>query len=480
MATNMGRASDRRPHAVAIPFPAQGHVAPMMHLCTKLAAQGFIITFVNTPHNQARLEHMQNVLAEQGLDVRLVEIKAKNDHGSTSGQENLLELVRYFRSLRDVLEELVRNLLLQDPPITCMISDLYNFFTQEIATKLGLRRLCLWTASAGVLASVMAVKQGYRNSKEPTTLNPDKLITWVPGVPPLRLTELHTFLQSFDPQDFMFDGILRSYSSVNEATWIAFNTFEELEHESLAALRKEHDNIYTVGPLLPTSYFHGSVDPQYRTAALWQEDYDCLEWLDKQQTASVLYISFGSIAIFTLQQFEELALGLEACGQPLLWVIRSDLMSGEYAMLPEGYLDRMKDRACLVSWAPQLQVLTHPATGGFLTHFGWNSTLESLSAGVPMLGWPYFADQMQNMRCAVDGWKVGLEFEGGKDITGVIGREEVERKARALMQGESRKELRETAKKWKMAAAKAMVEEGSSFRNWHHLVDAMAQLPTPS
>ena len=278
----------------------------------------------------------------------------------------------------------------------------------------------------------------------------------------------------------MYDVFLQSYSRLDETTWIAFNTFDELEHESLAALRKEHETIYTVGPLLPASYFNGSVDPAYRTATLWEEEYECLKWLDKQAPASVLYVSFGSIAILTLQQFEELALGLEACGQPLLWVIRSDLMYGESALFPEGYLDRVKDRACFVSWAPQLQVLTHPATGGFLTHFGWNSTVESISAGVPMLGWPYFADQMLNQRCAVDGWRTALEFEAGEgegeaEAEMMIGREEVERKARALMQGESSKQLREMAGKWKKVAGKAVqTKEESSTRNWQALVKAMS------
>lgn len=90
-----------KPHAVAIPFPAQGHIGPMMHLCTKLAAHGFSITFVNTQHSQARLQHLQPQFVEQGLDIRLVEVKDKSDSGSTSGQDNLVELVHSFFSLGD-------------------------------------------------------------------------------------------------------------------------------------------------------------------------------------------------------------------------------------------------------------------------------------------------------------------------------------------------------------------------------------------
>lgn len=472
----MAVGSRLKPHAVVIPFPAQGHIAPMMHLSVKLALEGFIITFVNTQHNHAIMKHLQPSFEAQGLDIRFAELRDQRENGSTSGQDTVVELCKSFFSLRPEFEEMVESLLQsEDSPITCMISDLYLYFTQDVATKFGLRRLAFWTASAGTLVSIMAVQQGHRSPQER-----DEHITWVPGVPPLKVTELNTFLQCFDPQDFMFDVFLQPYRRLKESRWIVINTFEELEHGSMDALREENNPIYTVGPLLPPSYFEeGGVGlDAYRTAALWPEDHSCLRWLNQQDRSSVLYVSFGSVAIMSAQQFEELALGLEASQSALLWVIRPNLIYGDTALFPKGYLERVQGRASFVEWAPQLQVLTHPAVGGFLTHCGWNSTLESISAGVPMLGWPYFADQMLNNRCSVDGWNVGLDFEA--DQNGLVHRDEVERKSRALMWGDTSSQLKQTALHWRKAAQKSIEVGGSSNLHWKHLVKDIAQSPCTS
>ena len=175
------------------------------------------------------------------------------------------------------------------------------------------------------------------------------------------------------------------------------------------------------------------------------------------------------------EQFEELAIGLEESGSPVVWVIRPDLMAGASgrASFPDGFLDRTKDRVFIVEWAPQLQVLAHPSVGGFLTHCGWNSTLESISAGVPTLGWPYFADQMLNNRCLVDKWGLGLEFERGDDV--IVRRDEVARKASALMRRNGGEDAparhRASAIGWQEAAQVAVQTlNGSSNVGFAHLV----------
>ena len=289
----------------------------------------------------------------------------------------------------------------------------------------------------------------------------------------------------------------------DEASGIVINTFDELEHESLEALREENPRIFAVGPLLPPAYFNEHAkagmdggdavthDPAndeglvttYHSAALWPEDHACLKWLNGRALKSVLYVSFGSIAVLRREQFEELALGLEASGVALLWVIRPDLMYGEKALFPRGYLERMKERTCFVEWAPQLQVLTHGAVGGFLTHCGWNSTLESICAGVPMLGWPYFADQMLINRCCVDAWGVGLTFESDPLLGQLVRRVEVEAKVRELMGPNSKSgaAFRQKAWDWRDAARKAaLLKGGSSERSWRELMESIrSQVAVP-
>jgi len=151
-------------------------------------------------------------------------------------------------------------------------------------------------------------------------------------------------------------------------------------------------SILPVGPLLPKAYFSGS-------AATANMSDPCLEWLDTQPESSVLYVSFGSVAVLSVAQIHELARGLEASGERFLLILRLPHNPDNRPLLPEGFEERMKGRGLVhIGWAPQLHVLSHRALGGFLTHCGWNSTLESICRGVPMLTWPIQADQPMNAR----------------------------------------------------------------------------------
>eukprot|EP00249_Psilotum_nudum_P020869 c27881_g1_i2 orf=249-1088(-) len=259
---------------------------------------------------------------------------------------------------------------------------------------------------------------------------------------------------------------MQAFKRLDRSSVILMNTFEELESTVLANLAKEH-RMYSIGPLLPSGFFTHSL-PFNSAAALFPEDNNCLAWLDGFPTSSVLYVSFGSLTVLSPADIEEFALGLEASDQPFLWVVRTDLILGGSHMFPKDFPDRVKQRAQFVSWAPQLQVLSHPSVGGFVTHCGWNSTLESISAGVPMIGWPYFADQVTNCWCVVDWWKIGFRF--GVDNNGKVGRGEVERKVRALMQEQEGSELRNRAGKLREEAERAVGEEGSSEKEWRRFL----------
>jgi hypothetical protein len=507
-----GRADKRRPHALVIPFPAQGHVGPMMHLSIKLAAEaGFTITFVTTHHIHTSVaQALEPRLREQGLanKVRLVQVvNDKRESGDTTGRGGLVELCRAFYQLGPSLEELAESLLIpahdsRVPPLTCIISDLFLYFTQDIASKFGLDRVAFWTASAAMLAGIMEVVGHGRRAPERDGPGLVRPITWIPGAPPLRRRELNEFLLRPDPDDFMYSIYLRSYSRLRETTCIAVNTFDTLEPEALAALRDDNSplQIYTVGPLLPPSYFdliriaHARGDDDgddddgkgagiapdasarlasYPVASLWKEDDASLRWLDRQARRSVLYVSFGSIAIMSAVQFEELALGLEESRSPILWVIRPDLMAsaGGQAAFPDGFLQRTKEQIFVVEWAPQLQVLAHAAVGGFLSHCGWNSTLESLSAGVPILGWPYFADQMLNNRLLVDSWGLGLEFERADAVDAIVTRDQVTAKVQMLLSGS---EVVEAAARLRDAArAASQPPHGSSSKAFARLADSL-------
>ncbi len=168
----------------------------------------------------------------------------------------------------------------------------------------------------------------------------------------------------------------------------------------------------------------------------------------------------------SVAQLHQVALGLEASQQPFLWVLRPGIAEGKAAVLPEGFAERIGERGRIVQWTPQVKVLSHPSVGGFLTHNGWNSTLESISMGVPVIGWPLGAEQFLNCRFCKEIWKIGMDFESRvEDENGIVPWEEVEKVVRAMMEGPQGKELRRSAARLKEAATKAVMEGGSSYRN---------------
>jgi len=214
-------------------------------------------------------------------------------------------------------------------------------------------------------------------------------------------------------QEFIFHFINRYMERVREIDWVIFNSFHHLEAPAISDLVQKGASVYPIGPLIPSTALLNSnsegIELEIRTG-FWVEEEECLDWLDKQSTRSVIYVSFGSLSVLSEAQFQQLALGLEATERPFLWVVRSDLLEGSEGTFPPGFLERMQlsQRGCLVSWCPQLRVLSHPSIACFVTHCGWNSALESINMGVPMLCWPHFGDQFLNQSYILHVWKIGL------------------------------------------------------------------------
>ena len=249
-----------------------------------------------------------------------------------------------------------------------------------------------------------------------------------------------------------------------------FNTVHELELESLNAISQKIP-VYPIGPLLlmlsPTRKANVR-----DTISLWAEDRECLTWLDAALPSSVLFVSFGSLASLGAEQLKELAEGLEASERPFLWVIRPDVLKGRpvSSLLPEGFVERTKGRGLIISWAPQVEVLSHPSVGGFLTHCGWNSITENLSTGcVPMLCWPQLADQRLNARIVVDNWRVGLEIE--VEHGNIVNASAIERAVVELLLGDAGKEIKKRSLVLKEVVAQCVQEGGSSQRYLQSLVE---------
>lgn len=269
-----------------------------------------------------------------------------------------------------------------------------------------------------------------------------------------------------DPNYLIFQFAIQEVDAIPKASAIILNTFHELEPDSIDALRSKFPAVYTIGPLhLLHNQFPLGDELKSIGYNLWKEDPYCLEWLDTKEVGSVVYVNYGSVTVMTPEQLIEFAWGLANSKFTFLWIIRPDLISGESAILPEEFLAETKERSLLASWCPQEQVLNHPSVGGFLTHSGWNSTLESLSAGVPMLCWPFFAEQQTNCWYSCTQLGIGMEIDsnGDRDVIGDLVRE--------LMAGEKGKEMKEKCLKLKKLAQAAVASSaGQSYLNFEEVV----------
>ncbi|KAJ0694492.1 putative limonoid glucosyltransferase [Helianthus annuus] len=218
--------------------------------------------------------------------------------------------------------------------------------------------------------------------------------------------------------DYLF---LKGKDAAEAAYHIICNSSMELEPGAFTLFPK----MLPIGPLLATNKSTRQV------GHIWKEDSTCFTWLHQQPVCSVIYVAFGSITIFDQLQFEELALGLEDTKMPFLWVVRPSPSCNMDYVYPSGYLDRIGSRGNLLSWAPQQEVLNHPSVACFMSHCGWNSSMEGVSNGVPFVCWPYFADQFFNKTYICDIWKTGVGLN--KDETCIVTRGEIKSKVEQLV-----------------------------------------------
>ena len=215
-----------------------------------------------------------------------------------------------------------------------------------------------------------------------------------------------------------------------------------------------------IGPMVPSAYLDGRIegDKGYG-ASLWKPlSEECLRWLETKPPRSVVYVSFGSMVSLTEKQMGELAWGLKASGSHFLWVVKEH----ERDKLPDGFAEmaKGKGKGLIVAWCNQLEVLANKAIGCFVTHCGWNSTLEGLSLGVPMVAIPQWADQLTDAKFIADVWEVGVRPK--EDEKGVVTREELVASLKEVMEGKRSQIIKRNASFWREKAKKAVGEGGSS------------------
>ncbi|XP_037475257.1 7-deoxyloganetin glucosyltransferase-like [Triticum dicoccoides] len=465
--------ADEKPHVVCVPFPSQGHITPMMKLAKVLHRKGFHITFVNTEYNQRRLVRSRGPDAITGLpDFRFATIPdgmPLSDADATQDPESLCysTMTTCLPHLKNLLHDL--NNKSGTPLVRCVVADGLMSLSVDAVVEIGVPCALFWTASAcgymGYHNFRFLIDEGLtplKDKEQVTNGYMDTPVTHACGMSKhMRLRDFPSFIRTTNRGDVLLNFMIHQLEQSSRATAIIVNTFDELEQPALDAMCTMLPlPIYTIGPLnFLTEQLVPDGDDSDTLAAiccnLWREDRSCLEWLQGREPRSVVYVNFGSITTMSSQELVEFAWGLANCGYDFLWIVRNDLVKGDVAVLPPEFQEATKGRCLLASWCDQEAVLHHEAVGAFLTHCGWNSMMEGLSAGVPMLCWPFFAEQQTNSRYVFVEWGVGMEV--GDDVR----REVVEERIREVMGvGEAGREMRRKAVEWSEIAVRATAQPG--------------------
>ncbi|RWR79354.1 UDP-glycosyltransferase 76C2-like protein [Cinnamomum micranthum f. kanehirae] len=417
-------------HLVLFPSPFQGHINPMMQLATLLHSRGFTITIIHTQFNSpdpSNYPHFNFQAIPDGLS------------DAQTATEDLAELISAINTnceapLHHLLAEMFQ-LILVFRESSCEPIMPLSFVT---IASISLFYEKGYLAGQGILQSKRT------NVSHRPAPDSEANLTGLP----VRIKDLPAI--STSKPDAVCELITATVNAAKASSAIIWNTSECLEHSTLAKVRQD----YPI-PVFPIAPLHRYSSGSSGSSSL-------------KAPNSVVYVSFGSIATIDKAEAIETAMGLANSEQPFLWVVRPGSVRGvEWVELPEGFEEKTRGRGLVVKWAPQLEVLAHPSIGGFWTHCGWNSTLESICEGVPMLCWSCFGDQLVNARLVTEFLKVGVEMERELE------RGEIERGIRRLMVGKESEEVRERIKRLKEDVEGCMKKGGSSHKSLESLIDLL-------
>ncbi|KAK4340214.1 hypothetical protein RND71_041676 [Anisodus tanguticus] len=330
---------------------------PTLDMAKLVASRGIKATIITTPLNESVFSKaiQRNKHSGFEIDIHLIKFRAV-ENGLP--EESMMQ---------EPLEQLI-----QECRPNCLVSDLFFLWTIDTAAKFNIPRLAIH----GTSFFALCVSESIRLHKPFKNVSSDSDTFVVPNLP-------HQIKESG----------LKGYG-------IIFNSFYELEQDYVEHYTKVLGRkSWAIGP----SFVVEDKTESRKKSSI--DKHDCMKWLDSKKSSSIVYICFRSIANFTASQMCELAMGIEDSGQDFIWVVRTD----NEDWLTEGFEERIKEKGLIIrGWAPQVLILDHKAIGAFVTHCGWNSTLEGISAVLPMVTWPVFAEQFFNEKLVTEVLRTGV------------------------------------------------------------------------
>ena len=469
MTSSMADRDSNNKDVVMFPFMAQGHIIPFLALAHRIQHRGYSVTFVTTPLNATNLRSS----LPPDSSVRLHHLPFRSsDHGLPPDAENtdslpyplVIRLIRASSALRPAFADLLRDLR----PL-CVVADIFFGWTAALCRDLRLFHAVFSGCGGFGLACYCSLwlNLPHRNL---TDASGEFSLPDFQEAKTLHVSQLPANIAEADGHDPWSTFQSENLSAWSDSNGFLFNTIGDLDQLGLDYFRRKFNRpVWPVGPVLLASESRVSVGKRDKTTSDLS-----VKWLDSKPSKSVLYVSFGSMNTISSSQMVQLATALEKSEQRFVWVVRppigSDINSEFKAeeWLPEGFEERVSGRGLLVhKWAPQVEILSHRAVSAFLSHCGWNSVLESLSSGVPMLGWPMAAEQFFN--AAVLERELGVCVEVARGKACEVSHEGLVEKINAVMgENEKGREMRRKARQVREMIGNAMRDEdgfrGSSVK----------------
>ncbi|CAL0311511.1 unnamed protein product [Lupinus luteus] len=463
-------------HVVLLSSPGLGHLIPFIELGNHFALihthLKVTLLAVTSQTSEAETQILNSAMKTNLINI--IQIPSPNIfHLIEYDAAPVTRLCVMMREAKPSIRKALSNMTLRP---SLFIVDIFGTESLSIAKELRILNYVFVASHAKFLSLVIytpvldkQIEGQYVDQEEPLK---------IPGcnlVPPEDVVD-----PMLDRNSVQYEEYREVGNRILESDAILVNTWEELEHKHLQALRDED----LLGQILNKIPVHG-IGPlvRQRVSETSEEFEPLLQWLDKQPNESVIYISFGSGGTISFEQMTELAWGLELSQQRFVWVVRAPTKvsadaaffttkyfnSGDNEVadyLPEGFLSRTNNIGTLIpEWAPQSSILRHRSVGGFLSHCGWNSTLESITNGVPMIAWPLYAEQRMNATLLVEDLGVAVRPKV-LPTKKVVDREEIASMVREIMvvdENMKRNPIRGRVKKIRHSAEKALLKGGSSY-----------------
>lgn len=460
---------------------AQGHIIPILDIAKLFSSQGISSTILTTPLNSHYLTKVIPKTQKQNeIRIKIITFPSLENglpHNCENADQIPREMLPNFVRATAMLKDQIEQILKEHRP-DCLIADMFFPWATDIAAKYKIPRLVFHGFSFFALCASESIRL-YNPQK--SVLSEDEPF-YLPNLPhKIKMTKLqlapHQKQENdAEPETYMGKMLTEAKESELTSFGVIINSFYELEPEYANHYRNVMKRrAWHIGPV---SLWEREGKAQRGKLADIDEN-ECLNWLNSKIPNSVIYICFGSMPEFSDYQLHEIAMGLEESGVNFIWVVKK--IENNEKWLVEGFKERTKETGLIIrGWAPQVMILDHIAVGGFLTHCGWNSTLEGVTAGVPMVTWPLAADQFYNEKFVTDILRIGVGVGDLKRGSGgvCIGKDTIVKAIKRVMVGEEGEEMRNRAKEFNEMAKRAVEIGGSSYSDLKALLRELSSIGT--